>query len=353
MLKRLFYMSRCSRTMTPEDLQEIQRACERNNPGVQISGFLIRLGDFFFQALEGPTTSVDRLFQERIRQDPRHTEICVLRVESKVRRRQFSGWRMQLLDLQGARQAELPTALRHLLEALVESNVALARYTQPSVLRRLQEGLTPGRLRPRLRKVTVFFSDIIGFSILAERLPPCRLLGLVNAHVDMCAKAVSRNGGEINKLLGDGVLAYFPSTHTDGAIRAGVNLLESMRAYRESALPAQEGNVLYSGVGLAFGPVYEGNIGGNTKQDYTILGNTVNLASRLESLTRKLSVRLVASRGVVAHARKPWPFVSLGMPQLKGFTRAGRAYALGNLSELNVARVYDRIRRAVRPGRRR
>lgn len=352
MLKRLFYMSRCARPLTLEDLREIQQASERNNREAQVTGFLIRLGDFFFQALEGPATSVDRLFYERIRRDPRHTEICVLRVESKLRRRQFSGWRMQLLDLDDAGESELPTALRRLLEALVESNVTLARYTQPSVLHRLQEGLNPSRLRPRLRKVAVLFSDIIGFSILAERLPPSRLIGLVNAHVDICAAAVGRNGGQINKLLGDGVLAYFQSSHTDGAIRAGIDLLEGMRARRESASPSSDGRVLYSGVGLAFGPVYEGNIGGEAKQDFTILGNTVNLAARLESLTRTLSVRLVASRGVVANAREPWPFISLGVPQLKGLARAGRTYTLGNLSELNVARVYDRIRRAVRPVRR-
>lgn len=349
MLKRLFYMSRSTRPMTPEDLRAIQQASERNNPEAQITGFLIRLGDFFFQALEGPANQVDQLFYHRIRQDPRHTEVCVLRVETKVSRREFSGWRMQLLDLEEAGERELPAALRRLLDALVESNLTLARYTQPSILHRLQEGLQPSRLRPRLRKVAVLFSDIIGFSILAERLPPTRLLRLVNAHVEVCAAAVSRHGGEINKLLGDGVLAYFHSSRTDGAVQAGVDLLEGMRAHRESAAPNSDERVLYCGVGLAFGRVYEGNIGGEAKQDFTILGNTVNLASRLESLTRKLSVRLVASRTVVAHAREEWPFVSLGMPQLKGFARAGRVYTLSNLTALNVARVYDRIRRAVRP----
>jgi class 3 adenylate cyclase len=337
--------------MTSEDLLEIQQASKRNNPNARITGFLIRLGEFFFQALEGPAASVDRIFYERIRQDPRHTDICVLRVESRVTQRQFSGWRMELLDLDADVHRELPAALRSLLEALVQSNVTLARYTQPSILQMLQEGQNPSRLRPRMRKVTVLFSDIIGFSILAERLPPRRLLGLVNAHVDICADAVGRNGGQINKLLGDGVLAYFPGPHTDGALHAVMGLLEGMRKQREAAASGSDGRVLYCGVGLAFGAVYEGNIGGEAKQDFTILGNTVNLASRLESLTRKLSVRLVISRAVVANAREDWPFVSLGVPRLKGFARAGRAYTLGNLTELNVARVYDRIRRAVRPVR--
>ena len=77
-MKRIFYVSRCARSLSGEDLRKIQQSSERNNPRVEITGFLIRVGDYFFQALEGPEESVDRLFQTKIREDSRHTEIRTL-----------------------------------------------------------------------------------------------------------------------------------------------------------------------------------------------------------------------------------------------------------------------------------
>ena len=132
-----------------------------------------------------------------------------------------------ILDGLGSYQRELPTAFRYLMEALTDSHLTLARYTQPSVVDLLQQGIDPTQLSPRKQSAAVLFSDIIGFTILAERLRPGDLLRLVNAHVGVCADAVEGNGG-----------------------------VES-------------------------------------KQDFTILGDTVNLASRLESMTRQLGVRLV------------------------------------------------------------
>ncbi len=350
-MKRIFYVSRCTRALTREDLDAIGEAAERNNQRDEITGFLIQLGEFFFQALEGPDASVDRLFRDKIQQDPRHTEICLLRSENQVKRRQFPQWRMRVFDLDSD-QTEFPTAFRRLMEALTESNLALARYTQPTVLRLLQQGINPTSLRPRKRRVSVLFSDIIGFSILAEGLPPSQLLRLVNTQVGICAEAVQRQGGEINKLLGDGVLAYFRGSGSDGAIQAGLDILKGMRELRAEARAGSPEQWLFSGVGLAYGSAYEGNIGVESKQDFTILGNTVNLASRLESMTRPLGVRIVASRSVVEAARKKWPFVALGGHDLKGLGNVGSLYSMDGIEPLNVRRVYAEIRKAIAAKRR-
>jgi adenylate cyclase len=345
LMKRIFYVSRCAPSLGAEDLRKIQQASERNNSRDEITGFLIRLSDFFFQALEGPEESVDRLFRSKIQQDSRHTEILTLRTEANVTSRQFPEWRMKVFDL-SSDQRELPTAFRYLMEALTESHLTLARYTQPSVVNLLQQGIDPSRLSPRKQTVAVLFSDIIGFSILAERLSPDDLLRLVNAHVRVCAEAVEGNGGMINKLLGDGVLAYFSGESSDGAIRAALELIRRMISFRAEAPEGSPESHLYSGVGLAFGEVYEGNIGGESKQDFTILGNTVNLASRLESMTRQLGVRLVASRAVVDHAKDTWPFVSLGSHPLKGLGDAGPLFGIADLPPLDLEEAYASIRTA-------
>ena len=344
-MKRIFYASRCARSLSGEDLREIQRASERNNSQEEITGFLIRLSDFFFQALEGPEESVDHLFQSKIQKDSRHTEILTLRTETNVTSRQFPQWRMKVFDL-SSDQRELPTAFRYLMEALTDSHLTLARYTQPNVVDLLQQGIDPTQLRPRKQTMAVLFSDIIGFSILAERLSPDDLLRLVNAHVGVCAEAVEGNGGVINKLLGDGVLAYFREESPDGAIRAALELLRRMMSFRTEAPEGSPERHLFSGVGLAFGTAYEGNIGVKSKQDFTILGNTVNLASRLESMTRQLGVRLVASSAVVEHARDTWPFVSLGVHPLKGVGEADPLFGIADLPPLDLENAYASIRTA-------
>ena len=150
----------------------------------------------------------------------------------------------------------------------------------------------------------------------------------------------------INKLLGDGVLAYFREESPDGAIRAALELLRRMMSFRAEAPEGSPERHLFSGVGLAFGTAYEGNIGVKSKQDFTILGNTVNLASRLESMTRQLGVRLVASSAVVEHARDTWPFVSLGVHPLKGVGEADPLFGIADLPPLDLENAYASIRTA-------
>lgn len=116
-------------------------------------------------------------------------------------------------------------------------------------------------------------------------------------------RKVGRNGGVINKLLGDGVLAYFHGESSDGAIRAALELLRRMADFRAEAPEGSPERHLYTGVGLAFGDVYEGNIGAESKQDFTILGNIVNIASRLESMTRPLGRRPPASGSALRPGR--------------------------------------------------
>lgn len=344
-MKRMFYVSRCARSLSGEDLRKIQQSSERNNPREEVTGFLIRVGDYFFQALEGPEESVDRLFRTKIREDSRHTEIRTLRVETDVALRDFPEWHMKVFDL-NRDQRELPTAFRYLMDALADSHLTLARYTQPSVVDLLQQGIDPTRLSPRKTTAAVLFSDIIGFSILAERLSPDELLRLVNTQVGICAEVVGKNGGVINKLLGDGVLAYFREDSSDGAIRAALGLIRRMMAFRAAAPEGSAESHLYSGVGIAFGDVYEGNIGAESKRDFTILGNTVNHAARLESMTRQLGVRLVVSNAVVEHAREPWPFASLGAHPLKGLGDVGELFGISELPPIDVEGAYASIRTA-------
>lgn len=247
----------------------------------------------------------------------------------------------------------LPFAFREMLTALLESSHTIAQYTQPSVFRMLERGINPTTVQPRRKRVAVLFSGIIGFSQFAEHLKPVDLIELVNSHVEICTSNVSQNNGEVNKLLGDGVLVYFSDKSTDAAIESACEILMEMKRRRARARKNSPHRFLYGGVGLANGMVYEGNIGPLLKRDFTILGNTVNMASRLESLTRDLDVRLTLGASVVRRATEANIFVSLGKQKLKGKSRATEIFTVGSLPQLDVSKVYREIGQFVRQHRKR
>ena len=342
LMKRISYASRFARPLTKRDIDSIRVSAIRYNHEHGVTGFLVCLGDMFFQALEGKGAIVDKLYNERILRDKRHKHVLCLNSVNGVRARMFPDWDMRIFNLNEETEV-LPIAFRQTLTALLESNHMISQYTQPSILRMLERGVNPTLIKPRRLRATVLFSDIVGFSYFAERLKPVDLIDLVNSHIDACTEHIDRHGGQVNKLLGDGILAYFPQRETDAAVAASTDILEEMNRRRRRASGTSPHHLLYGGVGMANGMVYEGNIGPALKRDFTILGNTVNLASRLESLTRVLKVQLIATASVADRARTSWGFQSLGTHTLKGQSKALEIFGLKPLQPLHVAELYQQI----------
>jgi adenylate cyclase len=341
-MKRIYYVSRFSRPLSLEDLDSIQESSLRNNPRWDITGFLVCLGDTFFQVLEGPSAVVDQLYYERIIPDERHTDTLCLKSETDVSERMFPDWHMKTFNLN--EQAEsLPFSFRQVLTALLESHHTIAQYTQPSVLKMLEHGINPATVRPRRVCVTVLYSDIIGFSRFAEHLDAEDLIDLANSHSEVCSQKVISHHGQVNKLTGDGVLAYFTGLTSDDAIEAAAQILQEMAHRRKTVDQDSPQRHLYGGVGLAHGLVYEGNVGSDLKRDFTILGNTVNLAARIESMTRDLDVRINLDNSVVRSAKRPHPFQSLGKHLLKGQSQELELFTLGSLPPLQIRDVYQEI----------
>ena len=346
-MKRLFYVSRFTHPLTKRDIDAIRLSSIRYNREHGITGILVCLGDMFFQALEGKEEVVDKLYSERIHRDRRHKDLLCLKSMNGVSARLFPDWDMQVFNLNEEEEV-LPIAFRQTLTALLESNHIISQYTQPSILRMLERGVNPTLVKPRRLRATVLFSDIVGFSYFAERLKPEDLIDVVNSHIDACTEAIDRHGGQVNKLLGDGILAYFPQREANSAVAAATDILEEMSRRRKRASGASPHHLLYGGIGLSNGMVYEGSIGHALKRDFTILGNTVNLASRLESLTRQLHVQLTANASVVNRSRASWGFQSLGARSLKGQSRSLAIFGLKHLEPLHVDELYRQIKEFLR-----
>jgi adenylate cyclase len=138
--------------------------------------------------------------------------------------------------------------------------------------------------------VTILFSDIRGFTAFCEEKDPAVVVDLLNEYMAGMVKIIVRHHGNVNKFIGDGILAIF-SDEDEGAV-PGDHALRAVRCGTEMAqLPGK----FKTGVGIHSGPGVVGNIGSQDKMEYTVLGDTVNLASRLESLNKEMKTQLILS----------------------------------------------------------
>jgi adenylate cyclase len=179
----------------------------------------------------------------------------------------------------------------------------LARYFSPKVVDTLAERDEPlGRVRRQA--VGVLFADLVGFTTMAEEMTPEEVMSLLRDFHGRMEEEVFRHGGCLEKFIGDALLATFgvPDTgrrDATDALACARGMLAALAAWnleREAAgLPA-----LQIGLGLHYGPVVAGDIGSRRSMAFATVGDTTNVTSRLQTLTRELRVRIVASGALVA-----------------------------------------------------
>lgn len=164
------------------------------------------------------------------------------------------------------------------------------RYLSATVVEKIvQEGreIHLGGVR---EKITVIFADIRGFTPLAERLDPEEVVTILNEYLTSMSEVVFRYDGTLDKYIGDGLMAVFgaPFSHPDDpqrAVKAAVEMLVELQHLEKKR--SKEGKLfLNMGIGISTGPAIAGNIGSMRRMDYTVVGDTVNLAARLESIAQ-------------------------------------------------------------------
>jgi adenylate cyclase len=156
-----------------------------------------------------------------------------------------------------------------------------------------------GALDPVERHATVLFTDIAGFTRLTESRGPRATVDILNAYFDAATEIIGRYNGVVTQFQGDAILAIFnvpyeDEAHAQNAFRAATDLLETVR-HRTFA-----GERLDIRIGLNTGPLIAGNVGGGGRQSYTVHGDTVNLAARLEALNKEYGTSLLVSQTTAA-----------------------------------------------------
>ncbi len=170
-----------------------------------------------------------------------------------------------------------------------QARTRLERYHSPGMIEEVLRRGDEGMRRLQSAEATVLFADLVGFTSFAENAPPERVAELIDAFLDLSVEAIFRAGGTLDKFIGDCVMAFFGAPvaqpdHALRAVRAAVEIQEGLAAW--NAGRAAEGLPGFRArVALNSGPVVVGDIGSARRVDYTVLGNTVNVASRLEGAT--------------------------------------------------------------------
>ncbi|HEX8835288.1 MAG TPA: adenylate/guanylate cyclase domain-containing protein, partial [Abditibacteriaceae bacterium] len=167
---------------------------------------------------------------------------------------------------------------------------AFGRYVSPSVLQHLQNAPDAMELGGKRQDVTVLFSDIRGFTQLSEHLEPEQVTRFLNNYLEKMVRIIFANGGTVDKFMGDGIMVIYnwPVEQPDHAMRA---LRSAVQMQREVEASASEWSALgmppiHIGVGIHTGPAVLGNIGSSQRMEQTAIGDTINVASRIEGLCK-------------------------------------------------------------------
>jgi len=183
----------------------------------------------------------------------------------------------------------------------------LARYFSPRVVEQLARSDQPFG-GDRRQEVAVLFADIKGFTTLSEQLAPEEVMRLLRGFHARMEEAVFAHGGTLDKFIGDALLVTFgvPDPAADDAVRAlacARDMLAEVERWNGERTRGGH-NAIGIGIGLHYGPVVMGDIGSERSMAFTVVGDTVNTASRLQGVTRELGCGIVASEAFMARARE-------------------------------------------------
>jgi adenylate cyclase len=194
------------------------------------------------------------------------------------------------------------------------------RFVPPEVVERMMSG--PSSFGSRRCEVTVLLADIRDFTTLSEALAPEELLVFLNDYFSRMVDIIVRNGGCVDKFMGDGILAVFgaPAALEDHAARAVACALEMHFCLeRFNAERIRSGLVpIRFGVALNTGPAVAGMVGSKEKMEYTVVGDTVNTVSRLEGLNSKLGTEILVTESTYKLTRSLFAYETMGRVCVRG-----------------------------------
>lgn len=244
--------------------------------------------------------------------------------------------RVQRFDLGGAGGARSRivevAAMQDAVDNMRHGLRSFRRYVPADLVSELIRLQKEAVLGAEKREMTMFFSDIVEFTSTCEQIAPDALMKTLGAYLQGMTDAILRNQGTVDKFIGDGVMAFWGAPHAvaDHAVRACRAALECQRFIAEQA-PAWRAKGISpfpTRIGLNTGEVLVGNVGTEERMNYTVMGDPVNVASRLEGLNKAYGSRILISETVYAAAGSAFETRILDRVVVKGKSRGVAVYEL-------------------------
>ena len=198
----------------------------------------------------------------------------------------------------------------------------LSRYVTRQIAEQLLKDRDRLKLGGQRSRVAVLFSDIRNFTTLSERFDAEEVVTMLNEYFSLMIDPIFKYEGTLDKFIGDAIMAVFgaPINHDDDAeraVRAAMEMRAALKHYNR--LRAQRGeDPIETGIGIALGDAVSGNIGSEQRMDYTVIGDTVNVASRFEGLSKNYETKILINEGIYLAVKDKIPCVDLGLAHVKG-----------------------------------
>ncbi|MDX1497041.1 MAG: adenylate/guanylate cyclase domain-containing protein, partial [Salinisphaeraceae bacterium] len=253
----------------------------------------------------------------------------LLYLENKLIRGAFTPARQEMLTVLCS-QAAVSLENARLYENISKLNTAYERFVPHDMLKLLQrDSIVDVRLGDQIEgPMTALFTDIRGFTRLSERMSPEENFAFLNEYLAQMAPIIRRHGGFINRYLGDALLAIFPGK-ADSAVAAAVEMLDQLANFNEQMQDRLD-EPLRIGIGINTGPMMLGTVGEPDRMEGSILSDAVNVAARLENLTKTYKTPLIISASTQAALENghQWRIRHLDKVQLRGRQEAVEIYAV-------------------------
>ena len=223
-------------------------------------------------------------------------------------------------------------SMHEISELQKNTRIAFARYVPADVMDEIINDTSNKVPMSETRNITVLFADIRNFTRLAEHSDAHGVVEFLNTYFDKMGSEIISEGGHIDKFMGDAIMAIFGAFQTDknhceNAIRAAIKMLSSLEIINSPGT-VLSGDNIEIGIGINYGECILGNIGFKNKMDYTIIGDTVNLASRIEHLTKVYHHPLIVSEYVYESTKEKYLYRKIDNVRVKGKNKPAGLYAI-------------------------
>lgn len=213
-------------------------------------------------------------------------------------------------------------------------------YLSPALVEKLQKNPDLLKLGGERRELSIMFTDVRGFTAISEHYGDDveGLTKIMNRYMTAMTQSILNHNGTVDKYIGDAQMAFWNAPidnegHADDAIETALEMLDELDRFNQEV--AQEGTPAFGmGVGINTGIVVVGNMGSTQRFDYTCLGDSVNLASRLEGQSKSYGVQLVVGESTVKASTRGYGFVELDRIAVKGKTKPETIYTVGDVDQV-------------------